>query len=107
MTRRIRCIFVLVSAVCAVLWQEVWLARGMRRGNKHDEASWKVTKLTSAMPINSSATKVWKVDKSFQFEFRGDMRISPGSLKKMTLKMQESEIEIATALGRQIKFPTR
>jgi hypothetical protein len=42
---------------------------------------------------------------TIQFTFDGDHTISPGSLKEMTKYMREAEIEIATKLGREIKFP--
>jgi hypothetical protein len=57
------------------------------------------TKLTDA------GNGIARVDGSFQFTFSGDARISPGSLKEMTNKMREAEIEIATQLNRKIEIP--
>lgn len=50
-------------------------------------------------------TGVVKVDRSIQFTFPGDSTISPGSLARMTGLMHSGEIEIATKLARDIKFP--
>ena len=50
-------------------------------------------------------TPIVKVDGSFQFTFKADTKISPGSLVDMTERMRESEIEIATQLNRKIEIP--
>jgi hypothetical protein len=55
--------------------------------------------------ITSEGKEIVRVDRSVQFTFKGDTKVSPGSLLDMTAKMRQAELDIATALHRNIEIP--
>ncbi len=108
MKRRKRPLFLMV-AVCLAL-VVAWLSRAgfihLTRTETKAGPQTETARYTVENRIRIETSDLVINDRSVQFTFSGNTTISPGSLRKMTIKMHRDEVEIATRLARDIKFPT-
>jgi hypothetical protein len=88
----------LVLALC-LKWHTLRPIPGAKTESRSVELRYSITQKYRNGP------GVVQFDRSIQLTFPGDSTMSPGSLVKMTGQMHNSEIEIATRLARDIKFP--
>lgn len=105
MNRRNSLLVLLLGICAAIAWPLMHRARP-----HHERTSAEKLPETGATDymvtrrLERSSDPLVQSEGSIHFTFDGDPAISPGSLQKMTRYMREAEMEIATKLGREIKF---